>query len=296
MLPESLLCLLSAALAYSQTIQNLTVNNVTSFNTLSLPSNPSFSLPQSEQLSITIALCSKSSSIPQFFVSNSSDSATLDDPEEDPFSEIQFASGLGNWFGMFANGGVLAIKSDSSDDVAFDIGISDSGMHPFLYRRASHFYNGYIGPIHESLTELPFFGDTTSNQALLFSPLFQRIENIKPTYPNFTLPVANMSQPPLPPTFPNYTLVLTPTSSGFADGLQTGCFLSNQNTSGTIANETLWARGDEGFRTQWLIGGLTPSTNYTAFVLEQNNTKVSGPIFFATKSGQYFPVQLFLLF
>jgi calcium channel MID1 len=96
-----------------------------------------------------------------------------------------------------------------------------------------------------------------------------------------------MSQPPLPPTFPNYTLILSPTSSGFANGFQTSCFLSNQNTSGTIANESLWARGDEGFRTQWLMGGLTPSTNYTVFVL-QNNTKVSGPIFFVTKSGQYF--------
>ena len=138
MLPESLLCLLSAAIAYSQTTQNLTVNNVTSFNTLNLPSNPSFSLPQSEQLSITIALCSNSS-IPQFFVSNGSDSATLDDPEEDTFYEIQFASGLGSWFGRFANGGVLAIKSDSSDGVAFDIGISDNGMHPILYRRPSHF-------------------------------------------------------------------------------------------------------------------------------------------------------------
>ena len=285
MLPESLLCLLGAILAYSQTTQNLTVNNVTSFNTLSLPSKPSFSLPQSERLSITIALCSKSSSIPQFFVSNSSNSATLHDSEH-TFSKIQFSSGLGSWFGRFANGGVLAIESNNTDGVAFDIGISDSGMHP-LYRDASHLQL-YIGPIHELLTELPFFGDTTSNQALLFSPPFQKIKNIPPTYPNFTLPAANMSQPLLPPTFPNYTLILSQTSSGFANGLQTGCFLSRQNTSGTIANESLWARGDEGFRMQWLMGGLTPSTNYTAFVL-QNNTKVSGPIFFATKSGQYFP-------
>jgi len=37
---------------------------------------------------------------------------------------------------------------------------------------------------------------------------------------------------------------------------------------------------------RWLMGGLTPSTNYTAFVLE-NNTKVSGPIFFATKSRSF---------
>jgi hypothetical protein len=129
MLPESLLCLLSAALAYSQTTQSLTVNNVTSFNTLSLPSTSSFSLPQSEQLLITITLCSKSSSIPQFFVSNSSNSATLDHPE-DSFSEIQLlSSGLGSWFGRFANGGVLAIESSNSDGVVFDIGISDSGMH-----------------------------------------------------------------------------------------------------------------------------------------------------------------------
>jgi calcium channel MID1 len=142
------------------------------------------------------------------------------------------------------------------------------------------------------LSELPFFGDTTSNQALLFSPPFQKIDKIHPTFPNFTLPAANMSQPPLPPTFPNYTLILSPTSSRLANGLQTGCFLSSQNTSGTIANESLWARDNEGFRTQWLMDGLTPFTNYTAFVLQNNNTKVSGPIFFATKFGQYFFLQI----
>lgn len=38
------------------------------------------------------------------------------------------------------------------------------------------------------------------------------------------------------------------------------------------------------------MGGLTPSTNYTAYVL-LNSTKVSGPIFFSTKSGMlYFPL------
>jgi calcium channel MID1 len=147
------------------------------------------------------------------------------------------------------------------------------------------------------LTNLPFLGDTTSNQAILFSSPFQKVENNPPTYPNFTLPAANMSQPPLPSTIPNYTLILSPTSSGFANGLKTGCFLSTQNTSGTIANQSLWVRGDEGFRTQWLMGGLTPSTNYTAFILEQNNTKVSGPIFFATKSGRYYPlIDLFFFF
>lgn len=140
MLPESLLCLLSPTIAYSQTIQKLTVNNVTSFNTLTLPSTSFFSLPQSENLSITIALCSTSSSIPLFFVSNSSDNATSDDL----LDEIGLLSGLGSWSGRFANGGVLAIKSNITDGVAFDIGISDSdsGMHPFsLHRNTSHSYN-----------------------------------------------------------------------------------------------------------------------------------------------------------
>lgn len=128
MLPESLLCLLSAAVAYSQTTQTLPVNKVTSFNTLSLPPTSSFSLPQSEQLSITIAICSQSSSIPRFLVSNSSDSATLLD-DQGAFSEIAFSFGLGSLIGRFANGGVLAVESNNTDGVAFDIGISDSGMH-----------------------------------------------------------------------------------------------------------------------------------------------------------------------
>lgn len=127
MLPESLLCLLSAAIAYAQTTQALAVNNVTSFNTLSLAS-PAFTLPHKEQLSITIALCSDSSSIPQFFVSNTSDTATLHDPEE-TFSNIQLISGLGRWSGRFANGGVLAVASDDPNGVVFDIGVSDSGMY-----------------------------------------------------------------------------------------------------------------------------------------------------------------------
>lgn len=135
MLPESLLCLLSATIAYAQTTQILSVNNVMSFNTLNLPSPPSFTLPQSEQLSITITLCSQSSSIPQFFVSNRSDTATLNDPEN-PFFEIQLTSGIGRWFGRFADGGVLAIEPSNSNDsngVAFDIGVSDSGMCPLYH-------------------------------------------------------------------------------------------------------------------------------------------------------------------
>jgi calcium channel MID1 len=147
-------------------------------------------------------------------------------------------------------------------------------------------------PLHEITRDLPFFGDTTSNQAILFSPVFQNIEIEKPTYPNYTLPAAGMAQPDQPTNSSNLTLIISPTSSGLANKVQTGCFLSSQLPLGTVANETFWARDEQGWRRQWLMGGLTPSTNYTAYVL-LNNTKVSGPIFFSTKSGMlYFPLNL----
>jgi calcium channel MID1 len=140
-------------------------------------------------------------------------------------------------------------------------------------------------PLHEILQDLPFFGDTTSNQAILFSTAFQTIDIEKPTYPNYTLPAANMSQPDQPTNSPNLTVIITSTSSGLANKPQSGCFISSQQSLGTIANESFWARDENGWRRQWLMGGLTPSTNYTAYVL-QNTSKVSGPIFFATKSGK----------
>ncbi|KAI5981857.1 hypothetical protein EDD15DRAFT_2158798, partial [Pisolithus albus] len=37
------------------------------------------------------------------------------------------------------------------------------------------------------------------------------------------------------------------------------------------------------FRSQWFVEGLSPSTNYTAYAI-QDRVKVSGPIYFLTKS------------
>jgi calcium channel MID1 len=138
------------------------------------------------------------------------------------------------------------------------------------------------------LNELPFFGDTTSNQALLFSPPFAKPFVQVPTYPNYTLPVASLAFTDTPPSSPpNYTLVLSPTpSSSLTSGPQTGCFLSSQNITGTIANQSLWLRDEEGWRVQWLLEGLSPSTNYTAYAI-QDGTKVAGPIYFATKSRTF---------
>ncbi|KAI6001347.1 hypothetical protein EDD15DRAFT_2158590, partial [Pisolithus albus] len=37
------------------------------------------------------------------------------------------------------------------------------------------------------------------------------------------------------------------------------------------------------WRLQWFVEGFSPSTNYTAYVI-QDRVKVSGPIYFLTKS------------
>jgi calcium channel MID1 len=146
-------------------------------------------------------------------------------------------------------------------------------------------------PIHEITPYLPLLGDTTSNQALLLSAPFNSSPPAQsyfpqPTYPNYTLPSGNLSFPTPPSSSPNFTLVLAATSSvPPLTGLQqTGCRLSAVNSTGVVVNETLWLRDIQGWRNQWLVNDLSPVTNYTAYVI-QDQTKVSGPIYFITKSG-----------
>ena len=51
------------------------------------------------------------------------------------------------------------------------------------------------------------------------------------------------------------------------------------------AEARLVARDEDAWRMQWLVEGLNPQVNYTAFVVLEG-TKVAGPIQFVTKSGK----------
>lgn len=142
--------------------------------------------------------------------------------------------------------------------------------------------------MHEHLTTYPLFGDSTSNQALIFSPPFESpLPEQPPSYPNYTLPVANISLPTPPLSYPNFTLVVSPTSASLTSFPQTGCQLSQVPSAWTAINQTLWLRDEEGWRSQWLLEGLLPMTNYTVYVV-QDQTKVGGPAYFNTKSGLCF--------
>ncbi|KAF9442037.1 hypothetical protein P691DRAFT_779542 [Macrolepiota fuliginosa MF-IS2] len=265
MLPTTLLLLISLVLS-----SNAQTRTALSLNTVTRSSQTSFSIPGQDKLTITLALCSSAS--PRFFISNSTNNAIERDPGPDggeDVREIDLKDGFGSWTGAFPSGGVLAVEG-LPPGASFEVGISNDS------------------PLHEIISTDPLFGDSTSNQAILFSHNFTNPLLIaSPQYPNYTLPAANSSLPDPPSSPPNLTLIVTQTSS--TSLLRTACFLNSSavSTTGAIVNSSLWLRGpQDGWRTEYLLGGLTPSTNYTAFII-QDSHKVSGPINFLTKSASF---------
>lgn len=153
-------------------------------------------------------------------------------------------------------------------------------------------------PFHQILDGLPLLGDTTANQALIFSPPLSNANTThidEPTYPNYILPPANTSLPDGAPALPvDVSVFIAPTSTSDLPSLpRTGCAIraatfkdSHFKDSERTKDNGLWLRDASGWRWQWLLSGLTPLTNYTTYVIE-NGTKVSGPINFVTKSGAF---------
>jgi calcium channel MID1 len=134
-----------------------------------------------------------------------------------------------------------------------------------------------------------WFGDSTSNQALLFSPIFsQPAETTVPKFPNYTFPPANLSQPDAPTDAPSYTILIAPTSKNLTSLPQTTCAIQNVSDQvGNVVSQDMWLKGeDDGWRSQWLVSGLTPSTNYTTYII-QDNTILTSPAYFVTKSGEF---------
>ncbi|KAJ8075773.1 stretch-activated cation channel mid1 [Marasmius tenuissimus] len=220
-------------------------------------SNTTFTLPTATSLTISLSICSFSA---RFFVANNTDDGTR---------EITVQEGMSTFSGQFQDGGTLIVDSTSGGGSGMiQVGASEKG------------------PLQEHLSSFPLLGDTTSNQAILFSPPFESHNVEEPKYPNYTLPISiNTRQPSSPP---NFTLIV---SSG-SQRDQVGCILQNFTSAatasmGTVANMTTWLReASEGWREQWLIEGLSPQTNYTAFLV-RDGRKISGPAHFLTKSSAF---------
>ncbi|KAF4588092.1 stretch-activated cation channel mid1 [Pleurotus pulmonarius] len=263
MLPEALLLLLHSSIVYAQARQPLSLNNVARISTLN---QPFFVIPSvATQATVSVALCVAGSS-PRFFISNSSTSDSPGSAGGPDVFEIPLDEGQGSWTGGFPNGGVLGVEN--AGQTSFEVGLSDNGT------------------LHERISSPPILGDTTSNQAILFSHVFSNFTLDEPSYPNYTLPSANASAP-TPPDISkfNFTMFLSPTST-LPDIPKTGCALRAQTSAGRIDREVPWLKDEEGWRQQWFLTGLAPSTNYTAYMV-QEGTRVSGPIMFATKSASF---------
>lgn len=278
MLPEALLLLLHSSIVYAQSRQQLLLNNVARISTLN---QPFFVIPSvATQATVSVALCAAGLS-PRFFVSNSSTSDSPGSSGGPNVFEIPLDEGQGSWTGGFPNGGVLSVENVGL--ASFEVGLSDNGKHDPV---SGIYSDDPLGTLHERISSSPILGDTTSNQAILFSHVFRNVSVDEPSYPNYTLPSANASAPTPPDTTKfNFTMLLSPTST-LPDIPKTGCALRTQTSAGRIDREVPWLKDDGGWRQQWFLTGLTPSTNYTAYVI-QEGTRVSGPIMFATKSGEY---------
>ncbi|KAL5514095.1 hypothetical protein ACEPAG_2856 [Sanghuangporus baumii] len=289
--PEPLLFLILQAIPSFAQPDQLVINQSLPLDTVNLPIT-TFSLPQSStsQLTISVALCDtvpldSNGNNARFFATNNS---AVNDPgpnstESDVYEITLGDNGMGNVTLLGNSGGTFSVSTGSSEQ-RIEVGVSDTG-----------------DPLQEYLPTLPLLGDTTSNQALLFSPPFSPMTLEEPKFPNFTLPDANLSAPDSPTQLPNFTLLIGPTGSfpefnfttnTFTDGSPvTACSLNNRanftiNTNNNPENvqSSLVLRDQNGWRTQWLVSGLEPLTNYTAFVL-QDNVKISGPVNFKTKSA-----------
>ncbi|KAI6130741.1 stretch-activated cation channel Mid1 [Pisolithus croceorrhizus] len=58
------------------------------------------------------------------------------------------------------------------------------------------------------------------------------------------------------------------------------------SSAGSVELNSVWLRGSGEWKSQWFVGGLSPGTNCTAYVI-QDQVKVSGPIYFVTKSSSF---------
>ncbi|KAH9979834.1 stretch-activated cation channel Mid1 [Russula compacta] len=285
--PLSLLLSLSQVVRSQDTLSTLSFDTplTLSGNNFSTTSTPLlFSLPPASQITISLALCdAPSSSPPLVFVTNGSSSQVIPGPSDGPdVFEVTLSSlGLGNFTLEFpagdTTGGVLAVYGGTTSD-SLEIGVSQ----------------GATAPLHAPLSDLPFFGDSTANEVLLFSPAFLAPDPApEPTYPNYTLPQANTTLPDPPSSQPNFTLFLSPLSTGLSALPQTACAVRKVVTSNTTAaqsgqvlTEQPWLRDARGWRTEWLVGGLAPLTNYSVYAI-QDDTHLSGPLYFTTKSASF---------
>nr|ODN77362.1 hypothetical protein L203_06303 [Cryptococcus depauperatus CBS 7841] len=159
-------------------------------------------------------------------------------------------------------------------------------------------------PIYSLSAAYPTLGDTTSSSALIFSPLLYSSPQTQPSYPNYTLPGAQLVIPSASSLMSeslnsslttDLSLILIPTNSSPTSlGLDNSvCAINaalNQSSISGVNNtiyqssepEWMAIEGREGFRKTWVLEGLQSGTNYTAW-LKDGRGVLSRPAWLVTK-------------
>ncbi|CAE6486397.1 unnamed protein product [Rhizoctonia solani] len=249
--------------------------------TLSVSSSPiALSLPTQEgPYWLSIALCGAILPYPRFFVSNDS-GVTLPGPNG--------ASGSQGGEELSLNGGLVAYQAHTRSGGIFVIWPSaGAGANWTLDVAATQDEN----PVHQRTSQLPLLGDTTATQAIIFSPPIFTPTFEEPTYPNYTFQGVIPSGSSLPPSVsaPNATLLLFPTANANATVWLTNSACALTSKLGGVMAHTVTRtvyRDSNGWRRQWFVEGLSASTNYTAYVVE-DDARVSGPSYLRTKSESF---------
>lgn len=151
---------------------------------------------------------------------------------------------------------------------------------------------------------------------MLFSPPFLATPFVEPIFPNYTLPSANLAAPTTPNNAPNNTIIIVPSAklvdpqgSALSNLTLSSCYLASLSivsnaagtpttpgapgTTATATVSTSLALRDQsrGWRTQFLVEGLTPSTEYTMYTVATSSQGgvpiLSQPASFKTKSASF---------
>ncbi|KAG8817124.1 stretch-activated cation channel mid1 [Serendipita sp. 400] len=209
---------------------------------------------------------------------------------------IDVSSGVGYWNSdsVLQNGGTLQVQLDPSargGPWRFTVGLTTQN------------------PLHLRSELAPLFGDSTGTSAVLLSPPIPGTSTPveEPKFPKYELPEAVPSSSPSPPTAAtstNNTLLIIPTSALIGDDgyfksnlTSSTCFLEslavNINNQPVVTNSSLaLVDQEEGWRTQYLVSGLQPQTNYTFYTIstvlgESNIITLSQPAYFKTKTSGF---------
>ncbi|KAG8898738.1 stretch-activated cation channel mid1 [Tulasnella sp. 403] len=283
----SLLALVFLFLPIPSLAQFLGIPSLNTFKIQVASSPTQFFLPPSgPSVTLSVALCTNLEPLPRFFISSVAAPNQVG-PDDPTSTEIQIDDGVGVWSGEIQSGATVAVYVGNG----VSPGIGEGGELQWSFELAVQEKDI---PAHGPGWIPPILGDTTSTQAIIFSPPFASVDlGEKPQWPNYTLPSLRPEFTPPPFTPPSGIIILpTPANLSSLPFSRSACALRQipetvqSQLQYNISMANLVRDPQVGWQVEFLVPqGLTPSTNYSVWLLQ--GPKISGPLYMLTKSAGF---------